>query len=241
MLLKVHPSNYRIEGFSQSVDYSDLAQLAADQGIPFVADVGSGMLDARAPWLNGPPPAWAADEPAVRQTLAAGADLVLFSGDKLLGGPQAGVMVGRRDLVDLVARHPVARAVRVDGPTLAALAGTLELYATGRGAEVPFWAMASIPATELEARCERVADNVPGAVMEEGTSLPGAGSVPGQGIPGPVIVVETRPDEVWHRLLDGDPPVIARREARGLVVDLRAVDPHHDALVAEALAAACRS
>lgn len=241
ILLKVHPSNYRIEGFTESVGYGELARLADQQGLPFVADLGSGLLDSRVPWLPGLPPAWIADEPAVRQTLQAGADLVLFSGDKLLGGPQAGIIVGRRDLVHAVARHPVARAVRIDGPSLAALSGTLELYATGRGDEIPFWRMASLTGDELAARCARLAEGVDGAVVEEGRSLPGAGSVPGRGIPGPVVVVAERSAAVWSSLLAARPPIVAHREPRGVVIDLRAVDPRDDAHLADSLTAACRS
>ncbi|MDP9388982.1 MAG: L-seryl-tRNA(Sec) selenium transferase, partial [Actinomycetota bacterium] len=108
LLLKVHQSNYRIVGFTESVGVASLASL----GVPVVADIGSGLLDAATPWLASGPPRWLADEPAVRQTLAQGAALVTFSGDKLLGGPQAGVIAGRADLVDRCARHPLARALR---------------------------------------------------------------------------------------------------------------------------------
>ncbi|MGH9284987.1 MAG: L-seryl-tRNA(Sec) selenium transferase, partial [Acidimicrobiales bacterium] len=117
LMLKVHQSNYRIVGFTEQVGVAALAGL----GPPVVADLGSGLLDAATPWLAGGPPKWLAGEPAARQTLAAGAALVTFSGDKLLGGPQAGVIAGRADLVAEVGRHPLARAVRADKMTLAAL------------------------------------------------------------------------------------------------------------------------
>jgi len=110
LVLKVHQSNYRIVGFTEAVSVAALADL----GPPVVADVGSGLLDATTPWLESGPPAWLSDEPAVRQTLQEGAALVTFSGDKLLGGPQAGVIAGRADLVDRCARHPLARALRPD-------------------------------------------------------------------------------------------------------------------------------
>ena len=110
-LLKVHPSNYRIVGFTEAVPVAALAGL----GPPVVVDLGSGLLDAATPWLAGGPPDWLADEPAVRQTLADGAAVVTFSGDKLLGGPQAGIIAGRRDLVERCARHPLARALRPGG------------------------------------------------------------------------------------------------------------------------------
>lgn len=242
LVLKVHPSNYRIEGFTEEVPYRDLAALAAERGVPMVADVGSGLLDARAPWLEGPPPPWLSGEPAVRQTLEAGAHLVLCSGDKLLGGPQAGIVVGRADLVAAVAAHPIARAVRIGGGALAELGATLEMYAAGRGAEIPFWKMASLPADGLRARSEAAAARIgPAASVEAGRSLPGAGSVPGQGIPGPVLVVSGAPEGAWERLLAADPPIVTRREPRGLAADLRTVDPADDEHVATAIAGACRS
>jgi L-seryl-tRNA(Ser) seleniumtransferase len=241
LILKVHPSNYRIEGFTEEAGYPEISALAADRGVPFAADVGSGLLDARAPWLEGPPPPWLAGEPAVRQTLEAGADLVLFSGDKLLGGPQAGLIAGRADLVAQIAAHPIARAVRIGAAPLAALAATLEMYASGRGGEIPFWSMASIPTDDLRIRCEAVAAGIgPTAAVAESRSLPGAGSVPGKGIPGPVVEVADPPDASWERLLAGDPPVVTRREPGRLIADLRAVDPDDDTMVAERIAAACR-
>ncbi len=132
LILKVHPSNYQIVGFSTETSVSDLAGLASRRSIPLVFDDGSGLLDNRVPWLDGPPPQWLGAEPGVRQSLEDGADLVLFSGDKLLGGPQAGLIVGRADLVDRLRKHPAARALRIDGSTDAALAATLAAYLTGQ-------------------------------------------------------------------------------------------------------------
>ena len=242
MILKVHPSNYRIEGFTEEADYGQLGALAAETGIPFAADVGSGLLDARAPWLDGPPPAWLAGEPAVRQTLEMGADLVLFSGDKLLGGPQAGLIVGSADLIAIIKSHPIARAVRIGGASLAALAATLESYAAGNAGEIPFWRAVSVPADQMEDRCRAVADRIgPPASVEQGLSLPGAGSVPGRGIPGPILVIADPPRATWKRLLTANPPVVTRREPRGLVADLRSVDPADDSIVADAIISACRS
>jgi L-seryl-tRNA(Ser) seleniumtransferase len=243
MIIKVHPSNYRTVGFAEEAGYQELADLAHRRRLPFVADVGSGLLDAAVPWWPGPPPAWMKGEPAVRQTLAGGADLVLFSGDKLLGGPQAGIIAGRADLVERLAGHPIARGVRCDGSTLAALAATLELYADGRGGEIPFWAMAAVPTDELQTRSKAVLDAVAadGEVMA-GESVVGAGSVPGQTIPGPIIRFPGQGgDSVWHRLLGGDPPIVARRREGDLVVDLRTVPSHLDGALAAALTYACRS
>jgi L-seryl-tRNA(Ser) seleniumtransferase len=237
-LLKVHPSNYRVEGFAEATGYRDLATLATRSGIPFIADVGSGLLDTRTPWLAGAPPAWLADEPGVRQTLEAGAGVVLFSGDKLLGGPQAGVIVGRCELVEKMAAHPLMRAMRLDGPTLAALTVTFELYGADRGGDIPFWRMASLDAASLGARIDHVitASGVTGDVVT-GESLPGAGSVPGETIPTTLLAVIDRPARRWRRLLDADPPILARLAADALLIDLRTVLPEDDAHIAGALAA----
>ncbi len=239
LLLKVHPSNYRVEGFTAEAGYAELAGLARDHGVPLVADLGSGLLDDRVPWLDGPPPRWLAGEPASRQVLEAGATLVLFSGDKLLGGPQAGIVAGEAAAVQALARHPIARALRTDGPTLAALAATLELYAHGRGHEIPFWSMASRTYEELEDRARAVvaAAGVAAEVVE-GASVPGAGSIPGSTIRSPVVRVPGDPDLSWRRLVDATPPVVARRRDDALELDLRAVDPADDRFVAAALAAA---
>ncbi len=243
LLLKVHTSNYRVVGFTEEVDLAALVGLAHSHGLPLVYDVGSGLLDENVPWMPGPPPPWLADEPGVRQALELGADLVLFSGDKLLGGPQAGILVGRADLIARLAKHPVARALRCDGPTLAALAATLQMYADGRGGEIPFWAMAATTPTEVQARLEKLMAGS-GAVGEirAGESVPGAGSVPGATVPTPVLVLQEPPaDVLWDRLLRSDPPVITRRETGELVIDVRTVPPHQDDVLAGALRAACRS
>jgi L-seryl-tRNA(Ser) seleniumtransferase len=241
VILKVHPSNYRIEGFTAEATYGELGDLASEHRIPFVADLGSGLLDARVPWLDGPPPAWTADEPAVRQTLAAGASVALFSGDKLLGGPQAGIAVGSADVIETMRSHPIARAVRIAGPMLDALGATLELYANGRADEIPFWRTAALPVSSLAERAGTIASLVGDtATVVEDRSLPGAGTVPGQGIPGPVVLVADAPQGAWRTLLAHDPPIVTRRDDRGLVVDPRTIDPEDDAVVAAALAAACR-
>jgi L-seryl-tRNA(Ser) seleniumtransferase len=237
-ILKVHPSNYRLEGFAESVEYADLAGLAQAAGVPLIADIGSGLLDTGVPWLPGSPPPWLAAEPGVRQTLRVGADLVLFSGDKLLGGPQAGIVVGRRDLVERMARHPIARAVRIDGPTHAALAATLELYASDRGADVPFWAIVALGYDELQERHIRLLAEVgSGGEVIVGESLPGAGSVPGETIPSPNLQLAGNADARWNQLLTASPPILARRKDGKLIIDLRTVDPTDDLRIAAALSA----
>ena len=240
-ILKVHTSNYQVVGFTEEVGLSQLVALARPVGVPVIADVGSGLLDTHPSWLASPPPAWLAREPGVHQALEAGAELVVFSGDKMLGGPQAGIVVGKQALVDRLRRHPMARAVRADAARLAGLAATLEVYAHGCALELPFWKMATLSYQELEARATKLlaTSEVDGRI-EEGASLVGAGSVPGQSLPSPVVVVEGG-EVAFGRLLTMEPAVVARRQQGELVVDLRAVDPADDDLLATALRTACRS
>lgn len=241
LLLKVHPSNYRISGFQEQAGIAELARLGADRGLPTAYDLGSGLLDETVPWAAGPPPAWLAGEPGVRQTLHRGADLVLFSGDKLFGGCQAGIIAGREGLMSRLRRNPLARALRVDGPTIAGLTVTAELYASGRAGEIPFWKMATTPVEELEERLRAVAGAAGTAPdLRESEAAAGAGSVPGMTVPSPVLAVAGG-GERWEALLRADPAVIARRSGGDLLLDLRAVRPDDDSLVAAALRTACRS
>ena len=242
MLLKVHPSNYRVVGFSEETHLDELADLGRSRDLPVVYDVGSGLLDSNVPWVEGPPPAWIGDEPGVRQVLARGADLVTFSGDKLFGGCQAGVIAGRSDLVSRLKASPVARAVRVDGGTIAAMSRTAELYAAGRGNEIPFWHMVTRPVEELAKRLEGIAyqAGLPSTVSLS-DAMVGAGSVPGMTVPSPVLVVERRGEDLWPRLLRGEPAVVARRSAGDLLIDARAVAEDEDSMLADCLRSSCLS
>lgn len=241
MLLKVHPSNYRVMGFSEGTESTELVELAREQAIPMVFDVGSGLLDDSASWIEGPPPTWIEGEPSVAGALNDGVDLVTFSGDKLFGGPQAGIIVGNAELVGRLKSSPVARALRVDGATIAALTATAELYANGRGHEIPFWRMVSQPVAELQGRLEAIAHTagVPSALADS-EAMAGAGSVPGMTVPSPVLVVNGLGESAWQKLLETDPIVVARRNAGDLLIDVRAVEPEDDHRLAEALALACR-
>ena len=225
LLLKVHPSNYRITGFTEEPSVAELATVAKRRGVPLVHDVGSGLLIDRAePWLAG--------EPSLRGSLAAGADLVLCSGDKLLGGPQAGLLAGRADLVAVCRRHPLARALRLDKLRIAALVATLEAHLRGAVEDVPAWAMLRVGTGELETRSAALAERLGGVVTEGGTLI-GGGSAPGAMVRTPVVRVPcTAPDAVAGRLRGADPPVIGRVEDDALVLDLRTVDPGEDDLLA---------
>jgi L-seryl-tRNA(Ser) seleniumtransferase len=232
MVLKVHPSNYRVEGFVEETPVEQLATL----GVPVVADIGSGLIDATCPWLPGAPPAWLAGEPAAVQSLAAGAALVTFSGDKLMGGPQVGVIAGRADLVAACSKHPLARALRPGTLVLAALQQTALAYLHRRVVdEVPFWRMVAAPLDSLRARAEAIAAQVPGAQPEAMDALPGAGSAPGTTMPSYGVVL--RGDHL-AALRAGTPPVVARVRDGRTSLDLRTVDPADDAVVVAALTAA---
>lgn len=240
LLLKVHPSNYRVMGFSEDTSIEDLVEVGRSNAIPVAFDIGSGLLDDNVPWIDGPPPAWLRDEPGVRQTLEAGADVVTFSGDKLLGGPQAGIVVGTSEAVERMAVHPIARALRIDGSNLAALAATLELYANGEGATIPFWSMTNQTDDRLTTRLEKLR-SVVGGQIRPSSSVPGAGSVPGAELPTPVLAItEVNTDSAWDQLLRATPPVVARRDGGELIIDVRAVPENDDEQLVAALETACR-
>ncbi len=229
LLLKVHASNYRIEGFVETTPIGDLAAL----GPPLVADIGSGLLDAACPWLPDGPPHWLAGEPAARQTLAAGAALVTFSGDKLLGGPQAGIIAGRSDLVDACARHPLSRALRPGSLVLAALQHTVLAYLRRDVATtIPFWAMATAPLDELRRRADKLVATAGTGRVEAMASVPGAGSLPGASIPSWGVAVDGDHADELRR---NDPAIIARARDGRTWLDLRTVAPGDDELVAAAL------
>jgi L-seryl-tRNA(Ser) seleniumtransferase len=221
MILKVHPSNYRVVGFTGVVPLADLSNVARRAGVPLLYDLGSGLLDR---YREIP-----ADEPAVTEALVGGADLVSFSGDKLLGGPQAGLIAGRADLVRRLRRHPMARALRVDKMTVAALEATLRLYATGRREEVPVWRLLAAPQSGLLARARALAGVLKSAQVRKGDAVMGGGSLPGYAIPSAELVLGTgSPNRLAARLRLGRPPVFCRLEDGSLVFNLRSVPPEDD-------------
>jgi L-seryl-tRNA(Ser) seleniumtransferase len=225
VLLQVHQSNYRIVGFTEAPRTAELATINRI----LVADIGSGLLDSRCPWLDGGPPGWLDDEPAARQTLEAGADLITFSGDKLFGGPQAGIITGRAELVEKCARHPLARALRPGSLVLGALQATALAYLRGDGDEIPFWRMASTPVAALQARAAALGVGSPVDVM----STPGGGTLPTVEIPSAGVALD---GDHRDRLRDRERPLIVRIVDGRTIVDLRTVDPADDAEVAAALA-----
>ena len=233
IVLKVHPSNYRVEGFVEETTVRELATL----DVPVVADIGSGLVDSNCPWLPGAPPAWLAGEPAARQTLADGAALVTFSGDKLFGGPQAGIIAGRAELVERCQRHPLARALRPGGLVLAALQETALTYLDKRAVtDIAFWAMVAAPLAALRERAEAMAAAVaaahPSAAATAMESLPGAGSAPGITMPSYGVRID---GDLLAPLRRHDPPVIARSRDDRTMLDLRSVAPSDDSAVVDAL------
>jgi L-seryl-tRNA(Ser) seleniumtransferase len=242
LLLAVHPSNYRITGFTARPELAELAALAREHGLPLVHDVGAGLLHDAS---DGPLAGELGDEPSVAASLGAGASLVVFSGDKLLGGPQAGCVVGDAALVARLAGDPLARALRADKLTLAALEATLAEHVAGRRDRLPVWRAMTAAPEALRRRAEAVRDAVgrPSLAVEAGVGVVGGGSLPGHELPGQLLVVTPGPDgpapaTVLARLRGGDPPVVARIERDRVVLDLRTVPEELDQVVAAALAAA---
>lgn len=231
LVLKVHPSNYRVEGFVEDTPVAQLATL----DVPVVADIGSGLIDSNAPWLHGPPPAWLAGEPAAVQTLAAGADLVTFSGDKLLGGPQAGIIAGSADLVARCASHPLARALRCGGLVLGALQ-TVALSYLRRSVtdDIAFWRMVDQSTDALRHRAERIVAAAEVGDVVDTEALPGAGSAPGVTMPSVGIALT---GDHLVALRAHRTPVIGRSRDDTTYLDLRSVDPADDEVVAAALLA----
>jgi L-seryl-tRNA(Ser) seleniumtransferase len=206
-LLRVHQSNYRIVGFTESVPTRELARIATSTGIPLIDDLGSGsLLDL-------------GDEPTAGGSVSDGADLVCFSGDKLLGGPQAGIVVGRADLVDRLRRHPLQRALRADKLTLAALEGTLALLADPElaRAEIPVLRMLDEPVDTVRDRAKRLATLIGGEV-EETVARVGGGALPLAELPSAACAIE---ESLVAPLRAGDPPVIGIVRDGRLLLDAR--------------------
>jgi L-seryl-tRNA(Ser) seleniumtransferase len=229
VLLRVHQSNFRLVGFTELPSVADLAKVARRHGLPLVDDLGSGALRPSNTVLLS-------EEPSVRESLEAGADLVCFSGDKLLGGPQAGIVVGSAELVERLRRHPLQRAVRADKLTLAALEGTLGIYLDPERvfAEVPVLRMAAEPAEVVKARAERLAGLVGGEV-EETVARIGGGALPLAELPSFACGVE---EELAGPLRMGEPPVIGVIRDGRLLLDCRTLTDSEAEEVAAAVGAA---
>ena len=235
LIMKIHPSNFSVHGFTEQATVKELSATS----VPVVADIGSGLLDSACPWLHDridATPPWLVTEPAARQSLADGAALVTFSGDKLLGGPQCGIIAGRADLVDQCARHPLMRALRPGAHTLMWLQTTLLSYCNRSVCDdVPFWNMLTQPVNALRERAEHVVGSAGAGTVVGLESVAGAGSAPGTSIPSSGIEI---PGDVRGRLRAHSVPVIARASSGSTFLDLRTVHPDDDAHVIDALRAA---
>ena len=246
LLLRVHPSNYRIVGFTERPALEQMVAVARRAGVPLLEDLGSGcMFDLR--------PCGIADEPQARLSLEAGVDLVCFSGDKLLGGPQAGILAGRQDLVEKLRRNPLFRALRVDKMTYAALEPTLAAYLRGRLDDLPVARMIRMPAEEIESRARAFVAQwhspgsaalsaAPGAGLQleivAGESVIGGGSTPGQALKTTLLALRhasLTAAQLEERLRAATPPVIARVEADRVLLDLRTVFPSQEAALLSVL------
>jgi L-seryl-tRNA(Ser) seleniumtransferase len=236
-LLRVHASNFRVVGFAESTPLADMARLAHQHNLLLLDDIGSGcLIDTTQFGL--------AAEPTVQESLAAGADLTFFSGDKLLGGPQAGIIVGRAELIDRLRRHPLARALRMDKGSIAALAATAIHHLRGEAFQkIPVWQMISMPLEVVQRRAGRWARAIgaPARVVE-GRSMVGGGSLPEESLPTRLVAIapqgEANVTELARRLRLGRPPVVARIERDHLLLDPRTVLSEEDTSLLAAVTAA---
>lgn len=229
-ILRVHSSNFRIVGFTEQASLEAMAEIARRHGVLLIDDIGSGcLLDTTAFGLPA--------EPTPQESIAAGADVVVFSGDKLLGGPQGGLIVGRREAIDRMKKHPLARAVRLDKASIAGLAATLRIYLEGAAIEkLPVWRMIALQLTAIRARAEAIATACGGAVAD-GRSMIGGGSLPEESLPTAVVARAPK------RGAGGAAGLAARLRRVGIVarvddglvlLDPRTIDPADDERVAEA-------
>jgi len=246
LLLKVHTSNYRILGFTEAVSGAELAELGRTHGVPVMEDLGSGMLLDLTPY--GLP-----REPTVAEAVASGLDVVTFSGDKLLGGPQAGLIVGRRAAIETIRRHPMARALRIDKLTLAALEATLRLYLDPARAlaQVPVLQMLAVPAAELQPRSESLAARLRETCGSAATfevvaesSQVGGGALPLTELPGFAVSVQPAAlsvDALAARLRDQEIPVIGRIQEERLLLNPRTLRPDEESELVESVRAALQA
>jgi L-seryl-tRNA(Ser) seleniumtransferase len=275
LILRVHPSNFVIQGFTERPKLDELASLGQRFNVPVVEDLGSGYIETArkdaarkdaaheeaahtdaackdAAGEDGTEQARALDEPSVQASLRAGVDVVTFSGDKLLGGPQAGIIAGRRPLIDTMRRHPLMRALRIDKLTYAALEATLLEYIRGRAAAaIPVQRMLALDSATIDKRATALASRLSRSTATATTHTPsvagirtsvipgesaiGGGSAPGQRLPTSLVTIEVdglSPDTLLTRLRSTTPPIIARIDTDRVVLDLRTVAPEDDETIA---------
>jgi L-seryl-tRNA(Ser) seleniumtransferase len=218
LVMRAHRSNFKIVGFTEEPELKDIVESAHQAGVAVLDDLGSGALLDTANYGF-------AHEPTVQESLAAGVDLVCFSGDKLLGGPQAGIILGKKDLMDKVRKHPLARAVRADKTCLAGLTATLLHYLKDEAErEIPIWKMMSLTPDQLRVRAQAWRDGLGQGEVIKSESTVGGGSLPEECVPTYVLALNVKsPDKFLKRLRAAKPPVIARVEADAVLFDPRTV------------------
>ncbi|MBV8085990.1 MAG: L-seryl-tRNA(Sec) selenium transferase [Chloroflexi bacterium] len=235
MLLRVHSSNFRVIGFTHTVEIGELGELSQRRGVLLADDLGSGaLLDTRRFGLMR--------EPTVQDSVAAGADVICFSGDKLLGGPQAGIIAGKREAIERLKRDPLMRAMRTDKVTMAGLQATLLEYLMGRAEEtLPVWQMIAQPCNAIERRAKGWAERVKGSVVIAGRSAVGGGSLPEETLPTVLLALPkaAAASKLLARLRKQDPPVIGRIQDGAVVLDPRTVQPDEDEALLHGVEGAC--
>jgi len=233
MILQVHTSNFRMQGFVHHAELRELAELAQQRGILLVDNLGSGsFIDVTTYGL--------AAEPLIPDRITAGADVVCFSGDKLIGGPQAGIIIGKQAPIALLAKHPLMRAIRLDKLAIAAMQATLQSYVTQSApSDIPIWQMISRSSDALYHRATAIAQLLPAPwQVQASTSTIGGGSLPGETLPSwAVVCPHTHPDALAHQLRHASIPILGRIQDGALWLDLRAVAPSDDAVITTTLLA----
>jgi L-seryl-tRNA(Ser) seleniumtransferase len=221
--MRVHPSNFKIIGFTEEPELKDIVALAHNAGVFFVDDLGSGALVDTARF-------GLAHEPTVQESIEAGADVVCFSGDKLLGGPQAGIIVGKKELIAKIKKHPLARAVRADKVCLAGITATLLHYLKDEAErELPIWRMIALTLKQIQGRAEAWQSELRQGVITQGKSTVGGGSLPAESLPTYLLALSVKsPNQFLKQLREQNPPVIARLENDKVLLDPRTVLPEQE-------------
>ena len=235
-LMSIHASNFKIVGFTHSPNIKDLSEIAKPKGIPVLHDVGSGcLLDTSQFGLDA--------EPTPKESIDQGADVAFFSADKLLGGPQAGIIVGKTIYLDKISKHPLARAFRIDKMNLAALNATLMHYIKNEATEkIPVWQMISASKNTLETRANHIKDKIPGPLKVETTKATiGGGSLPGNELDSiGLVIYGLSPEKISEKLRTSNRPVVGRIESDKIVLDIRTVLPDEDNDLADSIISAIR-
>jgi L-seryl-tRNA(Ser) seleniumtransferase len=236
IVMRVHPSNFKVIGFTEEPELKDIVQLAHDGGTFVVDDLGSGALVDTAKY-------GLFHEPTVQESLAAGVDVICFSGDKLLGGPQAGIILGKKELIDRIKKHPLARAVRADKACLAGLTATLLHYLKDEAErEIPILKMMSLSLKQVKGRAEAWKSELAQGEVLEGESTVGGGSLPGESFKTFLLSLDVKsPDKFLKKLRHQNPPIIARTENDKVLFDPRTVLPEQEGALLVGLKNALRS